>query len=96
MADRFCRVVQLAVWLEQGRRQDVAAGGAKNTRGNTFLNTMLDVCSNRHEKSNLRYVNFIHILLDPESYTDMNAKPAEHRHLIFCNLGKLKDKKLNI
>jgi len=32
----------------QGRRQDVAAGGPKLTRGGTFLNTMLDVCSNRH------------------------------------------------
>jgi len=41
--------------------QDVAVRGAKNHKGGTFLNTILDVCSNRHEKSRLRYVNFIHI-----------------------------------
>ena len=29
----------------QGRRQDVAGGGPKISRGETFLNTMLDVCS---------------------------------------------------
>jgi len=57
------------------------------------MNTVLDVCSNRHEKSCLRYVNFIHIYFDPESYTDMNAEPAEHRHLLFCNLGMRRDKK---
>jgi len=39
-------------------------------------------------KSRLRHVNFILIYLDPESYIDMNAEPAEHRHLLFCNLGK--------
>jgi len=55
--------------IRQGRRQDVAAGGAKNDKGGTFFNTMLDVRSNRHEKSNLRYVNCIHIQLDPESYS---------------------------
>jgi len=32
---------------------------------------MLNACSNRHEKSRLRYVNFIRIKLDPESYTDI-------------------------
>jgi len=46
-------------------------------------------------KSRLRHVNFIHIHLDPESYTDINAEPAEHRHLLFCNLGKGRDKKLS-
>jgi len=73
-------------------RQDVAAGGAKNNEGGIFLNTMMDVCSNRHEKSRLRHVNFIHIQLDPESYADMNAEAAEHHHLMFCNLGKGRDK----
>jgi len=29
-------------------------GWPKITKGDTFLNTMLDVCSNRHEKSRLR------------------------------------------
>jgi len=43
----------------QGRRQDVAAGGAQNHKGGTFLNTMLDVCSNRHEKSRLRHANLL-------------------------------------
>jgi len=28
--------------------------------------------------------------------TDMNAEPAELRHLMFYNLGKVKDKKLHI
>jgi len=28
-----------------------------------------------------------------ESYTDMNAEPAEHRHLMFCNLDESRDKK---
>jgi len=78
----------------QGRRQEVAAEGAKNQKGEgTFLNAMLDVCSNRHEKSCLRHVNFIHIQLDPESCADMNAEPAEHRHFMFYNLGKGRDKK---
>jgi len=27
-------------------------------------------------KKCLRHVNFIHIYLDPQSYTDMNAEPA--------------------
>jgi len=36
--------------MHQGRRQDVAAGGAKNYKGGTFLNAMLDAWSNRHEK----------------------------------------------
>jgi len=26
----------------------------------------------------------------------MHAKPAEHRHLMFCNLGKGRDKKQHI
>jgi len=34
----------------QGRRQDVKAGMAKNHKGGTFLNTILNVCSNHHEK----------------------------------------------
>jgi len=34
------------------------------------------------------FINF-----DPESYTDMNVEPAEHRHLMFCNLDKGRDKK---
>ena len=34
----------LGVW--QARRQDFAARGAKNHNGATFLNTILDVCSN--------------------------------------------------
>jgi len=33
-------------------------------------------------KSRLRHVNFIHIYLDPESYTVMNAEPAEHHDLL--------------
>ena len=93
-------VVKVAVVLgprytpvSQGRRQDVAAGGAKNHKRGTFLHTMLDVCSNRHEESRLRHVNFIHIQLDPESYRDMNTETADHRHLMFCNLGKGRDKK---
>jgi len=44
-------------------------------------------------KSRSRHVNFIHIYLDPESYTYMNAEPAEHRHLLICNLGKGRHKK---
>jgi len=79
--------------LGRGRRQDVAARVAKNHKGGTFLYAMLDVCSNRHEKSRLQHVNFTHISLDPESYTDMNAEPGEHRRLMFCNLGKGRDKK---
>jgi len=54
-------LMQRITLITQGRRQDVAAGGPKVTRGGTFLNTILDVCSNCHEKSRLRYVNFIHI-----------------------------------
>jgi len=34
----------MAVW--QARRQDFAAREAKTTRGDTFLNTILDVCIN--------------------------------------------------
>jgi len=44
-------------------------------------------------KNRLRHVNFIHISLDPEIYTDMNAELTEHSHLLFCNLGKGRDKK---
>jgi len=44
-------------------------------------------------KSRLGHVNFIRIYFDPECYTDMNAEPAEHRHLMFCNLDKGRDKK---
>jgi len=40
------------------------------------------------KKSLLRHVNFIRIELDPESYTDMNAKLAEYRHLLFGSLRK--------
>jgi len=49
-------------------------------------------------KSRLRHVNFIQIYLDPESYrpTYMNPEPAEHRHLLFCNLGKGRHKKQHI
>jgi len=44
----------------QTRRQDFAVGGAKshNGCGEHFLNRMLDVCSNRYEKSRLQHVNF--------------------------------------
>ena len=35
----------------QARRQDLAAGGAKNQKGEPiFKNTVLDVCSNRWTK----------------------------------------------
>jgi len=44
---------------------------------------MLDVCSNRHEKSRFRYVNFIHIKRDTESYTDMQG-----RNQLFISGGK--------
>ena len=44
-------------------------------------------------KSRLQHANIIHIYLDPESYAYMNAEPAEHRHLLFCNLGKGRYKK---
>jgi len=37
--------------------------------------------------------NFIHIYLDPESLADIYAEPNEKRHLLFCNLGKGRDKK---
>jgi len=47
-------------------------------------------------KSRLRHVNFIHIYLDPESYTYINAEPAEHCHLLFCNLSKGRHKKEHI
>ena len=50
------RTAKFHLWL-QARRQDLAAGGgqkpdggAKNRRGATFLNTVLDVCSNRGAK----------------------------------------------
>jgi len=37
--------------MNQARRQDLAAGGAKNHgRGPHFLNTILDVCTNRGAK----------------------------------------------
>jgi len=38
---------------------------------------------------------YSHLLIyfDPESYTDMKAEPAEHRHLMFCKLDKCRDKK---
>jgi len=45
----------------QTRRQDFAAGGQKSQGWAHFLNIMLDVCSNRYEKSSLQHVNFIHI-----------------------------------
>jgi len=45
------------------------------------------------QKSRLRHANFIHIYLNPESRTDMNAEPAEHCHLLYCNSGKGRDKK---
>jgi len=54
--------------------------GQKITRGQHFLNTILNVCSNRHEKSRLWHLNFIHIYLELESYTDMNAEPTERSH----------------
>jgi len=80
--------------MVQARCQDFAARGEQNSQGGgTFLKYMLNVCSNRHEKSCLRHVNFIHIQLDTESSTDMNAEPPEHRHLLFCNLRKGRDKK---
>jgi len=44
-------------------------------------------------KSRLWHVNFIHIYLDPESLADICAEPNEQRHLLFCNLGKGRDKK---
>jgi len=57
-------------------------GGQKSQGGGTFLNRMLDVCSNRYENSRLQHVNFNCILLDTESYSDMKAEPAEHCHLL--------------
>jgi len=44
-------------------------------------------------KKSLATCKFIHIYLDSESYADMNVEPAEHRHLLFCNLGKGRNKK---
>ena len=81
------------VYNSQARRQDFAARGCKNHNGGAlFSNTILNACSNRHN-SRLQHVNFIHIYLDPQSYTDMNAEPTERRHLLFCNLDKERHKK---
>jgi len=50
--------------LFQVRRQDLAAGGsktrwrAKNPRGAHFSNTVLDVCSNRGTKCEMRGTDF--------------------------------------
>jgi len=86
-------IENIVTCLTQGRRQDVAAGGTKNYKGGTFLNTMLDACSNRHEKVACKVYSHLFVYFDPESYTDMNAEPAEHRRLMFCNLDKCRDKK---
>jgi len=47
------------------------------------------------KKSLVTFKVYSHLFIyfDPESYTDMNAEPAEHRHLMFCNLDKGRDKK---
>ena len=70
------------IYYSQAHRQDFAAGGG------TFLNTILNACSNSHEKSCLRRVNLIHIYLDPECYIDMNAEQAEHCDLLLLQLGQ--------
>jgi len=43
----------------QARRQDLAAGGAKNQKGEPiFKNTVLDVCSNRWTKREMGGTDF--------------------------------------
>ena len=46
----FIVIHNTAMTLCQARRQDFAAGGAKNHKGVHFLNIILDVCSNRGAK----------------------------------------------
>jgi len=145
--DKFHPTNRSNVYYSQARRQEFAAGGQKSQGGAHLKNTILNVCSIRHEKSRSRHVNFIHIYLDPESYAGINAQArnqlgtprgrrvfweglklstlcprdlnfvqnifpggqnffeaspgygpvnvetAEHRHLLFYNLGKARDKK---
>ena len=42
----------------------------------TFLNKVLNVCSNRHEECCLPHVNFIHIYLDPVIHKWMPNRPS--------------------
>ena len=72
--DKFHPTNRSNVYYSQARRQEFAAGGQKSQGGAHLKNTILNVCSIRHEKSRSRHVNFIHIYLDPESYADINAQ----------------------
>jgi len=67
--------------------------GSQKSQGGTFLKYNIECMQQPLRKKSLRHVNFIHTYLDPERRTDMNAEPAEHRHLLYCNLGKGGDKK---
>jgi len=82
---KFHPTNHINVYYSQARRQDFAAGGEKSQGWAYSLHTILTVCSNHLEKSRLQHVNLIHIYPDPESYTDMNAEPAEDRDVLFCN-----------
>ena len=81
-----------SVYYSQARRQYSSVGGQKS-QGGTFFKYNIECMQQPPRKKSLRHLSIIHIYFDSESYTDMNSKPAEHRHLHFCKLGKGKDKK---
>ena len=66
----------------------ISQQGSQKWQGGTFCKYNIGCMQQPLRKKSLRHANFIHIEFDAESYTDMNAEPAEHRHLLYCNLGK--------
>jgi len=54
----FLFVTEIVWVFIQTRRQDFAARAPKTTRGATFLNTILDVCSNRAIKHEMESTDF--------------------------------------
>jgi len=81
------------VYYSQARRQDFAAGGAENHKGSTFLKHNIGCMQQPLRKKSLATCKLYSHLTRPKSCTDMNAEPAERRHLLFCILGKRRDRK---
>jgi len=80
------------IFSVQDRRQNGAAGGSKNHKERHISKYSVGCMQQLPRKISLAICKLLsHVTRPRKLYTHINAEPAEHRHLMFCNLGKAID-----
>ena len=66
----------------------ISQQGVKNHKGTHLLNAILNVCSNQHEKSRLRHVNFIRIQTRPRKLYRYECQTSQAPPFVLLQLGQ--------